>query len=125
MIDRRNVNEILVSRIRRLRREHPDGRERAQPFTQQDLADLSCVSRTTVANVEGGKQLISVELLYRFCQALGVEPVEVMPSVGEVSQLDADELLSIERRATQVTVDGKHHVLPAEWANAVRETTGE
>jgi transcriptional regulator with XRE-family HTH domain len=123
-LDRWSLNALLVNRIRGLRREHPDGRKRAKVLTQTELAQRAGLPRTTVTNIEGEKQLVSVELLYKLCHGLGVDLLDILPSVRELQELSLEELVHSDK-GTRVRVDGKEHVLPAEWASAVKEATGE
>lgn len=55
-------------------------RERAQiDLTQQELANRVGLSRTSVTNIELGKQHISLHMIYGFAKALGVSPTELLP----------------------------------------------
>ena len=122
---KKRLNDILVARIRRFRRELPGGRQRLIPLTQKELATRAGVSSATVSNVEGGKQLVSIDLLYRFCEALGVELVDLLPPLDPARQLSGEELEESESDTDQMEVDGELHDLPREWASAVKEQTGE
>jgi len=46
-------------------------------LTQEELAAKMNISRSTIAKVEAGKWSIGIDLLSRFCDALGLEVVVV------------------------------------------------
>jgi transcriptional regulator with XRE-family HTH domain len=80
-------------------------RREASKLTQGELAHLVNLSRASVTNIELGRQSILVDQLYRFADALGVSP---------------PELLSAEVSRKTETED----VLPPEvvaWINRVRK----
>jgi DNA-binding XRE family transcriptional regulator len=53
-------------------------------LTQQELANMANVGRTSVTNIESGKQLPPVDLLYVIGAALGVRIEELLPnSMGQ------------------------------------------
>ena len=58
--------------------------ERARSsITQDELAKRAGIGRTTVANIERGRQSVSIPVLYRLASALGVSPEVLLPkSVG-------------------------------------------
>lgn len=53
-------------------------------LTQQDLAKRVGLSRTSVTNIEKGRQQVTLETLYRLAGALGKPPEELLPSRDEV-----------------------------------------
>lgn len=55
-------------------------------MTQGQLAEAAGVLRTSVANVEAGRQRAPLHLVYRLCVALGVEVSAIIPRVGEVAR---------------------------------------
>lgn len=56
-------------------------RERARlEMNQGDLARKVGLSRTSVTNVELGRQGLAVHQLFEFADALGVEPCELLPA---------------------------------------------
>ena len=64
-------------------------RDRAS-LTQDELAKRANIGRTTVANIERGRQSVSVPLLYRLASALGVAPESLLPQCVETSSSEAD-----------------------------------
>ena len=49
-------------------------------MTQDDLSLMADISRTSVVNIEKGRQGVSLHTLYRLAQALGVPPATLLPS---------------------------------------------
>lgn len=64
------------------------------PLTQSDLARRSSgtLSRSAVANIESGRQRISLFQLYEIAAALNVSPRDLLPPVGPQA-LSAAEVL--------------------------------
>lgn len=55
-------------------------RERAERgMRQAELADLVGLSRTSITNVELGRQGLAVHQLFEFADALGVDPARLLP----------------------------------------------
>ena len=52
---------------------------RVRQLTQQDLAESIQRERTSVANIEAGRQRFPVHVLYDLAAALGVSPSELLP----------------------------------------------
>lgn len=69
-------------------------RERLQ-MTQETLARVSEVSRTTIANIESHRQGIPIPLLYRLSRGLGIDPAELLPPPDELPEFDSPALPSI------------------------------
>lgn len=44
----------------------------SQGLTQQQLADLSGLSKPNISNIEAGKYSVGIDVLYRVCEALKV-----------------------------------------------------
>lgn len=62
------------------------GAERKRSLlTQEDLSRRVGVGRTTIANIERGRQSVSIPLLYRLASALGVAPESLLPQGVESS----------------------------------------
>lgn len=54
--------------------------------TQQELADLVNLERTSITNIERGRQKLPIHVLFGICKALGVGPNDVMPRVIDVAE---------------------------------------
>lgn len=124
-LDPKALNHLMVSRLQRYVSTTSKGTARAKPLTRREIAASAGVSRSTVSNVLGEKQLLSVEMLYRLCYAFGIGVEEILPGVAELGEVDAGELASLEEDADTIEIAGKRENLPEEWAAAVREVTGE
>lgn len=57
-------------------------RERAS-LTQDELARGVGLTRTSVTNIEGGRQKVLLHTLYDIAEALGVPPEALLPTVSE------------------------------------------
>jgi transcriptional regulator with XRE-family HTH domain len=67
----------FLGQLVRLRRE-------ALQITQNDLARRVGVARTSISNIEKGRQRIPVHVLFALADALGVEMASLLPSRGSV-----------------------------------------
>jgi len=59
---------------------------RKAEMTQEQLADAVGVLRTSITNIEAGRQKPPLHLLYEVCIALGVEVAAILPANAAVSQ---------------------------------------
>lgn len=55
-----------------------------QGLTQGDLAGLVRLERTSITNIEGGKQKLPIHVLYGVCKALSIAPSDVLPRIEDV-----------------------------------------
>lgn len=55
-------------------------RRDAQRMSQEQLAQSAGLSRTSVVNIEKGRQGVSLESLYKLAAALGCQPGDLLPS---------------------------------------------
>jgi DNA-binding XRE family transcriptional regulator len=55
-------------------------------MTQTQLADAVGVLRTSITDIEAGRQKPPLHLLYNLCLALGIEVATVLPTNAAVSQ---------------------------------------
>ncbi len=84
MIDDKLLYEMLGARLKQLR-EGQAGGKRGR-LTQGELADLVGLERTSITNIEAGNQKLPLHVLFRLCEQLGVSPVDILPSVKEVTE---------------------------------------
>jgi transcriptional regulator with XRE-family HTH domain len=67
-------------------------RREEKRITQAMLSQRSGVDRSSIANIEGGRQRPSLHVLYKLCAALEIEVSAILPSnVEVVSQRAADD----------------------------------
>lgn len=59
-------------------------------YTQDELSKRVQISRTSLTNMERGRQRILVEQLYRIAKALEVEPAELLPTARELARANSD-----------------------------------
>lgn len=62
-----------------------DRRTKAK-LTQGQLADAIGVLRTSITNIEAGRQKAPLHVLYELCTVLGAEMTEILPTGSEVVQ---------------------------------------
>ena len=55
-------------------------------ITQSELSQRVGLSRTSVTNIEKGRQKVPLHFLYIFASALGVEPSDLLPKKDSISQ---------------------------------------
>lgn len=68
---------LIGARIRMRRRE--------LGITQAKLADTTGELRTSISNIESGRQKAPLDVMFHICEALEIEPKDVIPSLAEVS----------------------------------------
>ena len=52
--------------------------------SQDDLATFAGLTRASIANIEKGRQRVLLHQLYQFCEFLGTELQELLPTPAEV-----------------------------------------
>lgn len=94
---------LIGERIRQIR-------EAQNPrMSQDDLARLLELKRTSITNIERGNQKVTLDTLYRLCERFGLQINDIVPSVSEVTQ-------AVER---SVVVGGQSHEMGAKTADVV------
>lgn len=56
-------------------------------LTQEEVAARAGLQRTSVTNIERGRQHPPLHVLYGLCDALGVEVHDLLPSTAEIPRL--------------------------------------
>ena len=80
VMDEESINKAFGARL---------GAERKKSLlTQEELSRRVGIGRTTIANIERGRQSVSVPLLYRLASALGVAPEGLLPQGVETGSSD-------------------------------------
>jgi len=64
-------NEYLAFKIKELRK--------AKKISQEKFAEKLGLSRTSVTNIETGRQAVTMNKLFKICETLGVESKELLP----------------------------------------------
>jgi len=69
-------------------------RERTESkLTQHELAQIVGLSRTSITNIENGKQHISLQMLFVFANAVGLAPQQLLPDPSFAAE-DGGSLLN-------------------------------
>ena len=81
--DHQNFYKALGARIREVR---------GSKLTQEELARFVKLTRTSIVNIESGRQKLLVHNLFLIAAALGVRPTDLLlplePSRGEISEIN-------------------------------------
>lgn len=82
-------------------------------ITQAQLSSGIGLTRSSVANIEAGKQRISVEVLAKIAQALGLEPATLIPPLdSDVAQLVRDDMRTSLIEVSEGLIDQVEKYLP-------------
>lgn len=73
------LSQILGEKIRELRQKHD--------VSQENLAEKIGLNRTSISNIEAGRQLAPLDVMYKICHTLGTELHFLLPTYSEVSKL--------------------------------------
>ena len=73
------LNEVVGANISRIRK--------SEKITQGDLADYIGLTRTSMVNIEKGRQSLSVKNLYEIAYILGVDITDILPPISSVLNL--------------------------------------
>lgn len=65
-------------------------------LSQDALARRAGLSRTSVTNIEMGRQHVSLDVLYRLADGLGAEPRQLLPNKEKLQEYGAIELADLE-----------------------------
>jgi transcriptional regulator with XRE-family HTH domain len=106
-IDQTTLYQHIGAAIRRKRD--------ARGMTQAQLATAVGLLRTSIVNLEAGRQRAPLHTLYPICAVLGIEVADLLPSVHAV--LSENQLV--------LPIDGIDTVVPARTAAFVSELLGE
>jgi transcriptional regulator with XRE-family HTH domain len=106
-LDDRDLNRRVGERIQERRRQ--------LEMTRTQLADAAGVLRTTVANIETGRQRIPLHILYKIAASLDMEAYDLMPPKAEVGL----------RGAISLDIDGELRRFSPKAAAFVRQVRGE
>lgn len=85
-----NIEAFYEEVGRRIR----DARKRRKPpLTQEELADRVKLSRTSITNLENGRQKLLLHTLADIAAALQVQPANLLPDTGSDGQKQLEEAL--------------------------------
>jgi transcriptional regulator with XRE-family HTH domain len=103
MIDSERLYVLIGERVRRIRD------AQTPRMSQEDLARILDLKRTSITNIERGNQKLTLDTLYRLCERFGLAVEEIMPPVSEV--------MRAEERS--VVVGGESHEVGIKTASLV------
>ncbi|MDG4889993.1 MULTISPECIES: helix-turn-helix transcriptional regulator [unclassified Mesorhizobium] len=100
-------------------------RRKKQNLTQEKLAPLVGLSRTSLANIESGRQKLLVHQLFAFASALGLEPPDLLPRparpvVGQ-NDMKFSQQLSASQRAQLAQMLADKPIVPAEGETGAKQ----
>src|SRR5690348_10192414 len=82
-------------------------------MTQAQLANAVGVLRTSIANIESGRQKPPLHLLYNLCMELGMEITDILPRNAIISQ------------STSITIEGTLKEVPPKTAEFLKRLLEE
>jgi transcriptional regulator with XRE-family HTH domain len=74
-------------------------RRRSAGFTQDDVAGRIGLSRTSVTNIERGRQHVTLHVLYALADAIGAKPAELLPDGALLVEGNAELDKALEKAA--------------------------
>lgn len=76
---KRELCALVGAKVRSLRK--------AVGLNQTDLGDLAGLTRTSMTNLEAGRQNIGLVVLLRLANGLGVNPGDLLPTQDEIREV--------------------------------------
>ena len=107
MLDQQKLYARIGERVRQIRETH------SPRMSQQELAQILKLQRTSITNIERGNQRPTLEALYLLCEHFGLKLENVLPTVSDVTTPAAI------REERSVTIGGKSHEVGAMTAKLV------
>ena len=71
-------------------------------LTQQQVARQTGVERTSITNIEAGRQKLPLHLLYHLCDVLEIDVREVLPAASEIRTTEEEDVIEVDGRPTRV-----------------------
>jgi len=95
MLDASRLNRLLGDRMRQLR-------EAQKPkMSQTQLAQILGLKRTSITNIELGKQKPTLDALYMLCEHFGMPIGDFLPEVVDVTQASSHSVI-VGRKTVEV-----------------------
>jgi len=82
-------------------------------ITQDDMAKLLNLTRTSISNIERGRQKASLGLIYLYCSIVGKKITEVLPSLDDVLEREITT-------GTNITVGDGQRLVPDKVADMIK-----
>jgi transcriptional regulator with XRE-family HTH domain len=70
--------------------------------TQAWLAKRVGMLRTSITNIETGRQKAPLHVIYALCNALEIDPLDILPRPSEVRRLDDEDVVIDARRVARI-----------------------
>ena len=102
MLDEKKLSAAIGSRIKQLRR------MQTPEMNQARLGKILGLTRTSITNIESGRQKLTVDTLFKLCEAFSVEVSELVPKVSDVAA-----------PPKQIVVGGQSFDVPAKAAGVI------
>jgi transcriptional regulator with XRE-family HTH domain len=109
MLDHQKLYAFIGERIRQIRETH------SPRMSQQDLAEILKLKRTSVTNIERGNQKPTLDALYLLCEHFGLKLDSILPAVADVTAKEKP------REERSVTVGGTSHEVGTMTASLVEK----
>lgn len=77
MIDESSLHEAIGAELKKIRKQ--------KGYNQSDLAQKIGLERTSITNIETGRQKATVSVLYRICELFDIEVSDLLPKLHEVA----------------------------------------
>ncbi|MEM9814866.1 MAG: helix-turn-helix domain-containing protein [Cyanobacteria bacterium P01_D01_bin.6] len=87
-------------------------KRKEEKLTQAELAKAAGVLRTSVTNLEAGKQKVPLPVVYELCTALGIDIMELLPSIERVLNKEI---------SPSVEIGGRSKFVPEKSANIIKK----
>ena len=107
MFDDKKLRGLIGARIKQLRR------MQTPEMNQEKLGEALGLTRTSITNIEKGKQKLTVDTLYKLCDIFSVEVTDLIPTFASVAIA----------QETKVVVGDRSFEVPAktaEFMNSLR-----
>lgn len=113
-IDEKRLYEILGARLR-------DAREQHRPrLTQTTLSKALGVERTSISNIEAGKQRPPLHVLYKLCGLLRLDIGDVLPPMEEI---EAELQKHGNAKEEEIQVGSKSQFVPPKTSAFIQRQT--
>jgi transcriptional regulator with XRE-family HTH domain len=94
----KSLEEVVAAKIRRVRQE--------RNLHQQALADAVHIKRTSISNIENGRQALSLDLFCRIAFALDYEPWKLLKRALEETEPKLDISIDIKDTKIRELIEG-------------------
>lgn len=117
MIDQDRLYQTIGQKLKAVRKDNQQ--------TQAGMAEILGLERTSVTNIERGKQRPGIHVLYRCCEYFEIPIAEFLPSIERVTETELPPLAqsafesAVEKTRQKKRVRSDHH---EETINADTET---